>query len=155
MIQADYWGYYDYEGISFYIEPDSVLDKLCPFKKPDKKIPCPHSGLCESNRVNWKKKLFVPDETLTINKLEKLIPKGLQVRQSLTFCHAAYLPPKPRLIQLLSCTNALPLMIYGLDLNMNYDRVFQIGRASMLRPVYISGDPDIPVPSDYKGEEND
>lgn len=155
MIQADHWGVFDYEGIKFYLEPDSKLGFLCPFKKPQRKLECPHHGLNEQTTVNWKKTLFIPDESLTVKKLQELIPEGLIVKPNLTFCHAAYLPNKQKLIQLLSMTNALPLMIYGLSLNMDFEKVFTVGRASMCRPVYISGSPNIPVPLDYKEENYD
>lgn len=151
-MDVSYWGVRDYEGVRFFIEPETKLSELCPFEKPSKKVPCPHRGLNENTYVEWKKLLYIPETSMTksFEALQNLIPKGLEVKPGLTFIYAGFLPRAERLSQLLSLTNALPLMIYGLTLKSKYDRIFQMARSSYIRPVYLSGSPDIPVPPDFK-----
>lgn len=149
-MKIDHWGTFIHEKVKFYIEPDSELSPLCPFDREGLKLPCPHSGLNQKTAKKWEKAMFIPDKTLGSKSLEKLIPEGLYVRQGLTFVYAGLMPTNKRLLYLLSLTNAVPLMIYGLRLTHDYETIFQIARGSMIRPVYISGDPEIPVPLDIK-----
>lgn len=151
-MDVSYWGVRDYEGIRFFIEPDTELNELCPFEKPSKKLLCPHKGLNENTYVEWRRLLYIPEksEGKSFEVMQNLIPKGLEVRPELTFIYAGFLPTSSRLLYLLSLTNALPLMIYGITLQSNYNRIFQIARSSYIRPVYLSGSPEIPVPLDFK-----
>lgn len=141
-----FWGMREYDGVRFYIEPETDLPEICPFKKPRKSTPCPHRGLCVDNYVKWQPRLFRvgnPD-------LVELFPKGLDISQEYTFINAGYMPPKVRLEKLLDITNAVPLVIYGLKSSHNYRKVFEMARSSYIRPVYIFGAGDIPVPEDFK-----
>lgn len=144
-----YWGVRDYEGVRFYIEPDTKLNELCPYEKPSRNVPCPHKGLNENTYKNWRKFLYVPGEGF--ETLKSLIPEGLEIKPELTFIHASFIPSPMRFQKLLSLTNALPLMIYGLTIQHDYSKIFQMVRSSLIRPVYISGSKDIPVPQDFKG----
>jgi hypothetical protein len=145
-----FWGVREYEGLKFYIEPNSEKHPLCPFSYPSKILDCPHSGLCEETYKKWKKIKFIEDDSLGYKKLEKLIPKGLTIKPNLTFINADFLPPSQKIKNLLNLTNAVPLMIYGLKLRHDYDYIFNLARSSEIRPVYISGSSAIPVPKDFK-----
>lgn len=153
-MDTSFWGVRDYEGVRFFIEPDTELNDLCPFNKPNKSIQCPHKGLNEKTYKKWKRLLYIPEasEGKSLEALQKLIPKGLEIKPELTFVYAGFIPSPSRLSYLLSLTNALPLMIYGITLQTNYTKIFQMARSSYIRPVYLSGSSDIPVPQDFKGE---
>jgi hypothetical protein len=146
-VDAKFWGVRNYEGIEFYLESGTVLDPLCPFSLPD--LPCPHQGLNQSNYVNWAPRAFLPDDTLGYQKLAELIPASLKINPSLTFVNASYPQPTTVLRKLLSLTNAVPLMIWGLTTMKDYNRFFDLARTSLIRPVIISGSSLIPVPSDF------
>lgn len=140
-----FWGRRTFEGVDFYIEPETDLPEICPFKKPEN-LPCPHKGLDASTYKKWKPRVYrvgKPD-------IENFFPTKLAVREDLTFLPVRYLPPKNRIGKLLNCTNAIPLVIYGLSYKDDYQMIFDIARSSKLRPVYIYGDETIPVPSDFK-----
>lgn len=148
-INVSFWGHRSFEGVDFFIEPDTELPEICPFKKPNKLLPCPHKGLSEETFRHYDKLAFFegkPDK-------EKLFPKGLIVNDEMTFFHVCHLPDK--IFRLLSCTNAIPLVIYGLNVTHNFQKVFEIARSSAIRPVYIYGSGFIPVPSDFRRENND
>lgn len=149
-----YWGIRNYEGIDFVIEKDTELSPLCPFQKP-KNLLCPHSGLTLQNRVNWEKRLFMIDDSLTPNKLLDLIPDEISVYKDLCVICADYLPKWRRMNYLLSLTNAIPLFIYGLKPKHDYDTLFKLALDSKIRPVYISGSSLIPIPQFMKGKEHD
>ena len=149
-IDQVFWGFREYEGLSFFLEPETEKHPLCPFKFPSEKLICPHSGLCLDNYKKWKKTKFITDDSLGTKKLEKLIPKSLTIKPNLTFVNADFLPSIPRLKLLLSLTNAVPLMIYGLRIKHDYNYIFNLARSSEIRPVYISGSSAIPVPKDFK-----
>ena len=149
-IEQVFWGYREYEGLTFYLEPEVKKHPLCPFEFPNKKIACPHSGLCEENHIKWKKIKYIIDEDLGYKKLEKLIPSSLSVNPNLTYICADFLPSLTRLKYLLSLTNAVPLMIYGVKLRHDYNMLFNLARSSQIRPVYLSGSSAIPVPKDFK-----
>lgn len=145
-----FWGYRQYEGLDFYLEPEVELHPLCPFKYPEKDRVCPHSGLCVDNYKSWEKTKFIIDDSLGYKKLENLLPKNLIVKPSLTFVNADFLPTINRMHFLMNLTNAVPLMIFGLRLRHDYNLIFNLARTSQIRPVYISGSSAIPVPKDFR-----
>lgn len=149
-VEQVFWGRREYEGLSFYLEPEGEKHPLCPFTYPNKNLECPHQGLCEENYVEWDKLKFIEDDTLGVEKLEELIPKTLIVKPRLTFINAEFIPTLPKFKALLNLTNAVPLMIYGLRLRHDYEMIFNLARTSQIRPVYISGSSAIPVPKDFR-----
>lgn len=149
-IDQVFWGFREYEGLKFFIEPGVEKHPLCPFKIPNEKLVCPHSGLCAENNKIWKKTKFVVDNELGTKKLERLIPKSLVVKPNLTFISADFLPSVSKIKLLLSLTNAVPLMIYGLRTKHDYNYIFNLARSSEIRPVYVSGSSAIPIPKDFK-----
>jgi hypothetical protein len=144
-----FWGFRTYGGIDFYIEPDTRLDDICPFSKPEKLL-CPHKGLCKDNYVHWEHLKYIEDDTFGYKKLADLIPDSLIVNQGLTFVNATMPQSVGLLKKMFAMTNAVPVMIYGLKPSMDYKRIFDMARASMIRPVYISGSSMIPVPKDFR-----
>lgn len=149
-VDYTFWGCREYEGKKFFIEPELELHPLCPFYKPLSDIPCPHMGLCSDNYVKWDKTKYIADNNLGYEKLEELLPKDLAIKPNLTFLNADYLPDQRIMKKLLCLTNAVPLMIYGLKIRHDYERIFNYARSSIIRPVYISGSSAIPVPKDFK-----
>lgn len=149
-----YWGVRDYEGVRFYIEPDTILNELCPYEKPKKGCPCPHKGLCKETYKKWKKFCFIPEgrEGEGYEIVQRMFPKGLEVRPELTFVNANFIPSPMRFYKLMTLTNAVPLVIYGINLRHDYTRIFNMVRGSLVRPIYLCGNKDIPVPIDLKGE---
>lgn len=150
-VNLSFWGCREYEGIPFFIEPETKLDDICPFKKP-KKLPCPHQGLCLDNFRKWNQKTFLVESEVNI---EDLLPKTLQVRKDLTFVNANWTPSLPLLRKMLTLTNAVPLVIYGLRITHDYNMFFNLARTSVIRPVIILGADNIPVPQDFRENQND
>lgn len=149
-LSSTFWGHRVFEGVDFYIEPDTELPEICPFRKPPRTLPCPHRGLSAETCRKYKQRAFFvgkPDK-------EKLFSKGLEVNDEMTFFHASYLNNR-LFYRNLSCTNAIPLVIYGLTLSHNFQKAFEIARSSLIRPVYIYGSELIPVPADFRSENND
>lgn len=145
------WGKHTFEGMDFYLEPENVTDELCPFTCKLNMPLCPHSGLNKSTCPNWEKVAYIRDETLKVNRCLEMIPEGLTIRdEGLVFVHSKYMPPKPRLLTLLGLTNALPLFIYGIDINTDIEKLLVLTHLMMPRPIYFSGDPYIPFPIDIK-----
>lgn len=140
-----FWGHRKFEGVDFFIEPETDLPEICPFKKPTN-LPCPHQGLDTSTAKKWRQRLYIVG---TPNK-EKMFPKKLRVREDLTFIDVRYLPHKTWLDKLMRCTNAIPLVFYGLTYKQDYQAIFDLARSSIIRPIYIFGDEIVPVPRDFK-----
>ncbi len=149
-VEQVFWGHREYEGLDFYLEPDVEKHPLCPFKYPSKNLACPHLGLCKENFVKWEKFKYIIDDDLGYEKLKSLIPESLVVKPNLTYISADFLPSIPKIKLLLSLTNAVPLMIYGVKLRHDYNLLFNLARSSEIRPVYISGSSAIPIPKDFK-----
>lgn len=143
---VQFWGFRTFEGVNFYIEPDTVLPEICPFKKPRDTLPCPHSGLSAETFRDYRQLAFYEGKP---NPAEIFHPK-LRIKEDMTFFHASYLPIKYYLQRFMACTNAIPLIIYGVNMTHDYQRIFDIARSSKIRPVHIYGSGMIPVPSDFK-----
>lgn len=145
-VDMNFWGYRTYEGVDFYIEPETVLLDICPFKKPKRGLPCPHSGLSAETFRDYRQLAFYegkPDP-------DKIFHPDLKIKEDMTFFHANFLPMKYYLQRYLSCTNAIPLIIYGVNTTHDYQKIFDIARSSKIRPVHIYGSGLIPVPSDFR-----
>lgn len=140
------WGYRCYDGVDFYIEPETVLPEICPFKKPKETVPCPHSGLSAETFRDYPQIAFFEGKP----NPDEIFDSRLKINEELTFFHASYLPPKYYFQKYLSCTNAIPLIIYGVSITHDFQRLFDIARSSKIRPVHIYGSGMIPVPSDFR-----
>lgn len=150
-IPVDCWGVHELEGVVFYLEPDTIDDELCPYGMIAGVGKCPHKGLSKETAVDWEKFAYVPDPSLRADKCLELIPEGLNIGNKYeTFIHAKYLPPKKILLDLLKRTNALPLFIYGIDMNVNINDLLTLTQLPCPRPIYFSGDPFVPVPTFIK-----
>lgn len=148
-VDMSFWGFRTFEGVDFYIEPETDLPEICPFKKPEPlKLPCPHRGLCPETYKKWKQISFTVGEP----EPEKIFTNGLKIREDLTFIHAGYMPSKGYVDKLLRLTNAVPLIIYGLKTSHDFEMIFDLARSSIIRPVHIYGAGNIPVPPDFRKE---
>lgn len=149
-ILIHHWGRHKLEDMTFYIEPNSEDYEVGPFKLDDENMPCPHSGLNSTNFKNWKKVAYVDDNSLTAKRIMKLIPKNLSVVGRYTFFHAKYMPAKSNLLKYLNMTNAIPVFIYGIDNSVDFDKLLSLVQLEVPRPVYFSGQSDVPVPVKIK-----
>lgn len=150
-VTINHWGKHNFEGMDFYLEPETIQDELCPFTCRLNMPLCPHLGLNEKTYRKWHRVAYVQDETLKANRCLKMIPKGLTIRdEGLVFVHSKFMPTKPRLLKLLEITNALPLFIYGIDINTDLEKLLVLAELRMPRPIYFSGDPYVPFPAEYK-----
>lgn len=146
-----HWGCAELEGVKFFLEPWKEIDEACPYEMINPKFPCPHMNLSESNLVSWHKSAYYDDNTLTAKRCMNLIPKDLTlVDFDLTFIHAKYMPGKNALVKLLKLTNALPLFIYGIDGSDNMYKLLSLTKLECPRPIYFSGQSDIPLPLNIK-----
>lgn len=149
-VEQVFWGHREFEGLDFFLEPEGEKHPLCPFKYPSKNLACPHLGLCKNNYIKWDRLKYIVDDDLGYEKLERLIPDSLTIKPNLTYINADFIPSITKLKLLLSLTNAVPLMIYGVKLRHDYNLLFNLARSSEIRPVYISGSSAIPIPKDFK-----
>lgn len=146
-----HWGKFNFEGMDFYLEPESMDDELCPFTCKLNMPLCPHLGLNETNFKEWHKVAYIKDETLKVKRCLEMIPSSLKIRdEGLVFLHSKFMPPKPRLLNILTLTNALPVFIYGIDMNTDINKLLVLTELMMPRPIYFSGDPYVPFPAEIQ-----
>ena len=149
-MKLTHWGHHIYEGVDFYIEPGFEVPEFCNMQLPPKTLRCPHEGLNFQNNKKWETLAYVYVDDW--EELRKLLPENMNVDMDITFVSPWQILDRPYMLgNLTKTTNALPLFIFGVNLDLNYNRLFSMIKSTRcVRPIYVCGARDIPIPKEFK-----
>ena len=91
-----FWGKRTYEGVNFYIEPETELPEICPFDKPTN-MPCPHEGLNKKTYRPYKQRLFIEGKP-DLDKLFSKKTSQFSHKHPLSSCMQLLLPKAQNLL---------------------------------------------------------